>query len=74
MKSVCLHVDLKRRESMPEYARNAPADDRAHDDALGQGGHFYGGEALGSTRDATTLRYRSGKVSVTDGPYAETKE
>jgi hypothetical protein len=73
MKSVCLHVDLKRRESMPEDARNALADDRALDDALGQG-HFYGGEALGSTRDATTLRYRSGKVSVTDGPYAETKE
>ena len=74
MKSVCLHVDEKRRESMPEDARNAPADDRAHDDALGRGGHFYGGEALGSTRDATTLRYRSGTVSVTDGPYAETKE
>jgi hypothetical protein len=73
MKSVCLHVDLKRRESMPEDARNPLADDRALDDALGQG-HFYGGEALGSTRDATTLRYRSGKVSVTDGPYAETKE
>jgi hypothetical protein len=73
MKSVCLHVDRKRRESMPEDARNALADDRALDDALGQG-HFYGGEALGSTRDATTLRYRSGKVSVTDGPYAETKE
>ena len=74
MKSVCLHVDLKTRESMPEDARNALADDRALDDALGQGGHFYGGEALGSTRDATILRYRSGKVSVTDGPYAETKE
>jgi hypothetical protein len=74
MKSVCLHVDLKRRESMPEDARNALADDRALDDALGQGGQFYGGEALGSTRDPTTLRYRSGKVSVTDGPYAETKE
>ena len=74
MKSVCLHVDLKRRESKPEDARNAPADERAHDDALVRGGHFYGGEALGSTRDATTLRYRSGKVSVTDGPYAETKE
>jgi hypothetical protein len=33
-----------------------------------------GGEALQSARNATTLRYRNGRVSVTDGPYAETKE
>ncbi|MGH7263395.1 MAG: YciI family protein [Candidatus Rokuibacteriota bacterium] len=42
-----------------------------YDDALHQGGHFVGGEALRNpwNWNATTLRYRSGKVSVTDGPY-----
>ena len=37
-------------------------------------GHFAGGEALQGPQTATTLRWKSGKVSITDGPYAETKE
>jgi hypothetical protein len=32
------------------------------------------GEANPSARNATTLRWKNGKVSITDGPYAETKE
>src|SRR5690606_12269690 len=31
-------------------------------------------EGLQDSGNATTLRWRSGKVSVTDGPFAETKE
>jgi len=31
-------------------------------------------EPLQSVHNATTVRVRSGKVSVTDGPFAETKE
>ena len=31
-------------------------------------------EALESVDTATTVRVRGGKVSVTDGPFAETKE
>ena len=31
-------------------------------------------EALQSVRAATTVRVRNGKVAVTDGPFAETKE
>jgi hypothetical protein len=46
----------------------------AYDDVLRKNGHFVGGEALQSARNATTLRWQNGKVSVTDGPYAETKE
>src|SRR4030095_14490363 len=30
--------------------------------------------SLAATRDSVSLRPRGGKVSVTDGPYAETKE
>jgi hypothetical protein len=33
-----------------------------------------GGETLQSGRNTVTLRGKNGKVSVTDGPYAETKE
>lgn len=44
------------------------------DDELRRGGHFIGGEALQSARNAVTLRMKNGSVDVTDGPYAETKE
>jgi hypothetical protein len=76
MKYICLgYLDEKKWEGMSEDERNALMDDCfAYDDVLRQGGHFVGGEALQSARDATTLRYLNGKVSVTDGPYAETKE
>jgi hypothetical protein len=46
----------------------------AYDDVLRKNGHFIGGEALQSVRNATTLRWQHGKVSITDGPYVETKE
>jgi hypothetical protein len=60
---------------LPENQRNAMVDECfAYDDELRRNGHFAGGEALQSARNATTLRWKNGKVSVTDGPYAETKE
>jgi hypothetical protein len=46
----------------------------AYDGELRTQGHFVGGEALQSARTATTLRPGNGKLSVTDGPFAETKE
>ncbi len=46
----------------------------AYDDELRRGGHFLGGEALQSAKNAVTLRIKNGAVDVTDGPYAETKE
>ena len=33
-----------------------------------------GGNELGPTRDATTVRVRDDEALVTDGPYAEVKE
>jgi hypothetical protein len=35
---------------------------------------YLGGEALTPTSMATTVRVRDGKRSITDGPFAETKE
>ena len=40
----------------------------AYDDELRRGGHFLGGEALDSARNAVTLRMKDGEVDVTDGP------
>ncbi|MFN2565128.1 MAG: YciI family protein [Gemmatimonadaceae bacterium] len=41
---------------------------------LRKSGHYVGGEGLQPTETATTVRVRNGKISVTDGPFAETKE
>ena len=37
-------------------------------------GHFVAAEALMSPDTATTVRMRNGKISATDGPFAELKE
>jgi hypothetical protein len=76
MKYICLgYADEKRWEAMAESERNALMDECvAYDDVLRRNGHFVDGEALQSARNATTLRWQKGKVLVTDGPYAETKE
>ena len=39
-----------------------------------QRGAMLGGEALQPSATATTVRVRDGKLSATDGPFAETKE
>jgi hypothetical protein len=52
-------------------------DDReclANGEALRQAGHYVAAESLQPVSTAATVRVRNGKVSVTDGPFAETKE
>jgi hypothetical protein len=46
----------------------------AFTDGIRSSGHHLGGEGLLSTREARTVRVRDGKVSATDGPFAETTE
>jgi len=43
-------------------------------DSIRKSGHYIGGNPLQPTATATTVRIRNGKVSTTDGPFAETKE
>lgn len=76
MKYVCLgYIDEKKWNTISETERNAIVDECfTYDDVLRKNGHFAGGEALQSCRNATTLRWRNGRVAITDGPYAETKE
>jgi hypothetical protein len=47
---------------------------RALADDAQKAGVMAGGDELGSTRDATTVRVRGDETLVTDGPYAELKE
>jgi hypothetical protein len=47
---------------------------RAFADEAREAGILVGGDELGSTRDATTVRVRDRETLVTDGPYAEVKE
>ncbi len=76
MKYICLgYMDEKIWEALTATERNAFMDECfAYDDVLRKNGHFVGGEALEDARNATTLRWRDGKVSATDGPFTETKE
>lgn len=43
-------------------------------DALRQSGHLIAAEPLHPVATATTLRVRNGSLTITDGPFAETKE
>jgi hypothetical protein len=76
MKFLCLsHIDEQKFEIMSESEREAIITDCfAYDDLLRRNGHFVRLEALQSAHNAKTLRYRNGKVSITDGPFAESKE
>jgi hypothetical protein len=46
----------------------------AFTEGIRKSGHFLAGEALQPVHTATTVRVRNGKLSTTDGPFAETKE
>ncbi len=73
MKYLCLvYGEEEKLHSLPE----SPQDEEclAYCDALRESGRLLGGEALESVQTATTVRVRSGRLAVTDGPFAETKE
>jgi hypothetical protein len=46
----------------------------AYVDTLRRSGHLILTHALKSARTAATVRVRGGRLSMTDGPFAETKE
>ena len=76
MKYICLgYYDKSKFDAMSEGERNAMFDACfAYDDHLRSAGHWAGGEALQPVETARTVRRKSGKVAITDGPFAETKE
>ena len=76
MKYLCLsYINEEGWETMPESERNAALDEVfGYSDELRKNGQLIGAEKLQSARNATTLRFQNGKVSITDGPFVETKE
>ena len=76
MKYLCLvYYDEKIMTSMPQQAwDDLNQECIACGDGLRDSGHYVAGHALQSVDTATTLRVRNGKVSTTDGPFAETRE
>jgi hypothetical protein len=76
MKYLCtVIIDEKKQDAMPESDLQSLIDESlAYDQTLRNGGHFVAAQALESVSAATMVRVRNGKVSVTDGPFAETNE
>lgn len=75
MKYLCLVCAETMLEQMPETeAGEHLEENRRFIEEIRRSGHFVGVNRLLPPRAATTVRVRQGKVSVTDGPYAETKE
>jgi hypothetical protein len=76
MKYLCMViVDEKKLKALSKSGSQALDDESlAYDETLRKGGHFLAAQALQPVRAATTVRLRNGKLSVTDGPFAETKE
>jgi hypothetical protein len=76
MKFICLgYYDKAQFDALPEAERNAMFDACfEYDDHMRANGNFGTGEALQPPETASTLRWNNGKVSMTDGPFAETKE
>jgi hypothetical protein len=76
MRYLCLiYLDGRMLEAMPEPEMSElNARHLALNDELLARGHFIEAEALQPSTATTCVRVRNGKVAVTDGPYAETKE
>ena len=76
MRYLCLiYLDEQQLAAMPEPEMEAlNVRHLTLNDALAGSGHFVEAEALEPAAASTCLRVRNRKVSLTDGPYAETKE
>jgi hypothetical protein len=69
VKYLCLvYAEEERLTEVPD------AECVEYDTAIRESGHCLASEALQPVETATTVRVRNGRVSVVDGPFAETKE
>ena len=69
MKYLCLvYLEESKLHAVPD------TECMACGEVLRKNGHHIAAEALQPVSTATTVRVRNGSVSVTDGPFAETKE
>ena len=69
MKYLCLvYLEESKLRTIPD------SECKAYGEGLRSNGSWLAAEALQSVQTATTVRVRDNKVSITDGPFAETKE
>ena len=69
MKYLCLvYLESEKLHAVPDR------ECKAYSDGLRGSEVLVAAEALQPVETAATVRVRNGKVSVTDGPFAETKE
>ena len=70
-----IYLEEAKFAAMPQAQRdgfvNAMLD---NDDDMRRNGHYVASNALQTPLNAASVRVRSGKLLVTDGPFAETKE
>ena len=76
MKYLCLiYEDENTYATMPKEEADAVFGEYfTFTDGIKKSGHHVSSEALQPVNTATTIRMRNGKLSTTDGPFAETKE
>ncbi|HYH78570.1 MAG TPA: YciI family protein [Longimicrobium sp.] len=76
MKYLCLIYDDETMwATMPKAESDAMMGEYfAFTEGIRESGQYLAGEALQPVSTATTVRVRNGKLSTTDGPFAETKE
>ncbi len=76
MKYLCLiYDDPQQWAQMPKDQSDAMMGEYfAFTDEIRANGQYVAGEALQPVSTATTVRIRNGRLSTTDGPFAETKE
>jgi hypothetical protein len=75
MKYLCLICAETLMEQMSEAEAEKLFEEYSQfTEDIRRSGHFIGCNRLKPPQAATTVRVRKGKVSTTDGPFAETKE
>jgi hypothetical protein len=76
MKYLCLIYDEEKRlQAMTKSEMDGLMQEYfAFTKSIEQSGNLLGGNDLQPVQNATTVRVRGGKLSTTDGPFAETKE
>ena len=76
MKYLCLvYHEEEKIDALPEADYTAIMQDVLdYREELRRSGHYIASSPLQSVRTATTIRVRNGQMSITDGPFAETRE
>ena len=76
MRYICLIYDEEKKIGAMSQAEQEKfmGEYFAFTDEIKKSGAHLAGEALQPVATATTVRVRNGKISTTDGPFAETKE